>query len=803
MPDESKPAVPRLYFLNERHQLAPTTEDGGSQPKPVVKEWHSHGKHLQSNIASFRQARKASPDPTAHRRLYILAEGPKSLEKISDSKKAEGGKLENKINLAGKQSQEISRLGFDLLATTSEGKAIVHATDERIEQMAQSLARLEELRTRDKNRWAHIETLSEIPKEYKTSLKWWGSPSMGTLLRATIDLQPFLTRAEVEMVIKAIRSRLQDGEKLNRAGMEFSGRSWFSGVLLAKTVVDLAAKFQAIFSVHPPLVAIAAAPPKRPSAKTSSPRSSRQTPQFDFHALPCVAVLDTGVPSEHLLLAPYRRPGYARPDGTSGEVQDAHGSLVASRIVFGDFEHNPDMSKDALIGDCSFFDVRVGNGQSEGGDSHIDPEAINQAVGIVTGTAPDIRVFNLSIDSKWPLESFEGSHRDAWLRRLEDLDNRAFSEDILFVVAAGNSRAGLVPEPPYPHHFDLPQWRLGAWSRCFNALTCGGASHQNPSDAVAKEDGAPCPFTRAGPGFARSPKPDIAASAGNCGPDYNYQAGTGMGVWCCNDSGLWEDHAGTSFAAPLVSREAARTFTFLQRKCDTGARPFAALVKAVLALHAKRPIDLSRAVEKLAEKTLGYGEVKFEDIESPNSRRAVFLWQGIIGDEGEILNVELPLPGTWVQSAAKPVLRLIVSWDTPVHHAAEHVWACRKVLPTMRPAGNMDALQFKIRTPSGYPLVEKRFELHGDDVRRNLQNRDNCLLELKYTTQEMAPYPGLLEFSPQQRVAIAYELFDESEKPVSPHPHIQHLPIAIDGTLNRLSTLVPSARQAVSMKVPL
>lgn len=798
MPHDSKAIVPRQYFLNERHQLVPTAREGGRQPQPVLGvNWQSRGDSLSKSLETFRTARRTSPDPSSRRRLFIVAKPPSGLAKSSTSQQAEEGKLESKVDLAGKDSQIIGRIGFDLLAVTKDGSAIVHATDERIEQMVQSLNRLGELGTRDKNRWAHVTRLFEIPAEYKTSLDWWGTPDKQDALEVIVDLQPFLTRPEVEQVIKAITSRLKDGEKLKRSGTEFTGRKWLAGAMRFKTIVDLAKNFQAIYSIHPPLVAVTTATKQRSRARSPSALKVLALQTVDGRTLPCVAVLDTGIPSDHICLGPYRR-GEVIGEGTSGAIHDSHGSLVASRVVFGDVVCDDGLPSDDLVGACSIYDVNVGDGPGK-----IYPDAIDHAIGVVTASARDIRVFNLSFDSEEALDTYENSYRDAWLRRLADLDNRAFSEDLLFVVAAGNSGRGIRPSSPYPRHIDDPQWALRAWSRCFNALTCGGtADRPDPGDGVASEPGAPSPFTRIGPGFANSRKPDFSAHAGNCGPTYQYSPGTGQGVWCCNDSGLWEDHSGTSFAAPLLAREAARTFAFLQKRCDAGARPFAALVKAVLALNGRRPLDLSQPVKKLADKTVGFGAVRFEDIESANAGRAAFLWQGIIGSEDEVLTVELPLPGSWVESAESPVLRLISAWDTPVNPAAEHVWACRKVELTLRPAGGLDALRFKGRNASGYPLVERHYELDGD-VRSELVNHDNCLLELKYSRQGMAEYPpGFLEFSPQQRVAIAYELYDESESAVSPHSAIQALPIAVQGTLNRLSTIVPAARHAISIRVP-
>jgi hypothetical protein len=65
---------------------------------------------------------------------------------------------------------------------------------------------------------------------------------------------------------------------------------------------------------------------------------------------------------------------------------------------------------------------------------------------------------------------------------------------------------------------------------------------------------------------------------------------------------------------------------------------------------------------------------------------------------------------------------------------------------------------------------------------------DLWVLELSYE-QIAEDFPGI-EFSPQQRVAFAAELFDSGEEPVSPQAAVQNLTIA--SSMQRLS--VPAAR---------
>ncbi len=788
MPGDGTPGKPRLYFLNERHQLAPGEKSGGGRATEVRGlDWQSHGVSLNQNLTDLRAVRHRSGDPSGTRRAYVLARAPESISRTSSAKDAENGEKSEPVDLAKGDSRIIERLGFDLLAVCKDGTVIVHATDERMEQIANSLHHLADLPQRAKNAWARLNRFEEIPVEFKASIDWWPDSSENGPVEAIIDLQAYLTRDEVDDVIKAIAGHLEPGEKLRKIGREFSGRTWILANMTSKSIIRMVQSFQSVFSIHPPLFAISSAP-RMPGL---SARHAGPSPTHYRQTLPVVAVVDTGIPDDHCLLADFIR-GRVTGDGAGDGVADSHGCYVASRVVFGDVECRRGDPADELIPACQVHDVNVGYGIRR-----IHAPAVWDAMRTVSNSAPDVRVFNLSIDAATDVDSLDGGFRDAWLRHIADLDNLIFSDDILVIVAAGNSDPGVIPRPSYPRNFGDPQWRLRAWSRCFNALTCGGTADRLSPDGVASELGAPSPFCRTGPGFANSPKPDFAAHAGNCGPSYRYARGSGMGVWGCNEEGLWEDDAATSFAAPILARDAARCLSLLQEHCEAGTRPFACLVKACLAMHAQRPAFTNKSLEKLASHTLGFGRVDFGRIEQQLDDRAVFLWQGILNEEGELLALELPLPGEWIDRAERPELRLIAAWDTPVNPGVPSVWACRKVEVTLRRENGADAMKQRTKARGrAYPLFQRVYHLDAAH-----SERDACLLELSYTTQDMAPLPaGALDFSPQQRIGLAYSLVDRGQSPVSPHAYVQALPVA--ATLNTISSALPRSRQAVRLRVP-
>jgi hypothetical protein len=69
-------------------------------------------------------------------------------------------------------------------------------------------------------------------------------------------------------------------------------------------------------------------------------------------------------------------------------------------------------------------------------------------------------------------------------------------------------------------------------------------------------------------------------------------------------------------------------------------------------------------------------------------------------------------------------------------------------------------------------------------------------LELEY--RETADYSPGIDFTPQQRVAFAAELFDAGETPLSPQGFLQALPIA--ATMTRLSIQPVVVRNPVIIK---
>lgn len=788
MPQNTINVNPKNFFLNEQHELARGERPGGGRiPEFVGVNWRTKGTRLSQSIARVRDSVRRSSDPLRESRYFVLARPTTGLEKKSvDKRKAQAGKLAVNVDYSLDDSRVFGRLGLDLIQVNKDGSATVHALPGRLESLMHSAQMLEGLGRREQARWATLDSFESVPHEFILDRDWLNDIRPKSHVDTLIELQPLLTTVEVDQVARAVSEMLrrQQGELLRAIGTDFSGRRWLRGTLLRESLLTLAKSFFSIQSIHPPLFAafLSPSPPPR-TQRTVSRAASPPAQRLD---LPCVAILDTGVPNDHIRLNAYRRGSYVAPPPAVGAPAGDHGSMVASRVVFGDLDCSSGPPSN-LLGQCSFYDVNIALD-----NRRTDEKSVLPALEAIVGVAPDVRVFNLSIDNLRALDLEPPITRREKLILVQDLDNFIFARDVLVVVAAGNSPQGIQPATPYPRHMDDPQWALGTWSRSFNALTCGSCIESLHPDGVATEVGAPSPFSRVGPGLCDSPKPDLSDHGGNGNAGYNFQPG--MGVWGCAASGLWEDQSGTSLAAPLLARQAAIALRFLQQFCEQGTRPFAVTAKAYLALSAVPP-QLSSSLIPLARRTLGKGKASAAQLQNPRRDKAMILWQGVLDAPGELIRVQLPMPRAWLAEAAAPRLRLITAWDSPANAAVENLWASRKVTAQLRVRLNTEAISGSRTSHRTYPLFERTFDLNN--LPQNVTPIDDFWL-LEFSYEQIAEYSPTLTFSPQQRVAFAAELFDEAAQPVSPQLMLQALPTA--ASMTRFSAVAQPIQTPVILK---
>jgi hypothetical protein len=503
MPSAKNP-TPVNFYLNEQHELSREERKGGGRfPQYYGIDWAAKGQRINAALESVRTAMAASHDPLRDLHYFVMAKPVQEILKKSKNKRlAPEGVITERVRFDESDSRIFRRLGMDLVEVTPEGSAIVHIEPERIKQLVATTQRLGDVGAREQARWASVDDFGVIPVELRLDDSWVRSLRPQSTTNAVVEFQPLLSRTDVEVLLRSIGALLRPDRKeaITSLGTDFSGRYWARGWITPESLKSIAKTFYCVQTLHSPLTSLIVASKVRDGVPRVQPSVAQ--PLADLTALPTVAVLDTGVPADHSILARYRRGTFVAPN-SSGQALGDHGSFVASRVVFGDIDSR-DRTPATNAGSCRYYDVLVATSVDE-----IDNKSVALAIQAVVGTAPDVRVFNLSFDTRLPLDQMAFTDKRENLLLVQDLDNLIFRDDILVIVSAGNSPKGVPPATPYPGHYDDPNWQLGAWARGFNSLACGSFVDKLATDGLVKNVGWPSPFTRAGPGLCNSPKPDF------------------------------------------------------------------------------------------------------------------------------------------------------------------------------------------------------------------------------------------------------------------------------------------------------
>ena len=275
--------------------------------------------------------------------------------------------------------------------------------------------------------------------------------------------------------------------------------------------------------------------------------------------LPVVAVVDTGVDPKHKLLKPWLagRETYVLP----ADTDYLHGSFVAglvagSRAINGGDTHFP--AAQSRILDIAAL-ATTGNTTAD--------EMIN-AITESLKKHPEVKVWNCSFGSRYPGDP------DEFGQLARELDALSDKYGVLFVIAAGNFDSVPLRAWPNPPDFGGKD-RISLPAESVRGLTVGSVAHVDAHVAA----GSPSPFSRRGPGPAKTPKPDITHRGGNQDVAGNFG---GAGVCSLLPDGRIGESIGTSFATPLAATLAANAWQVMEQQ-GHAVRPD--MVKALM-IHA-------------------------------------------------------------------------------------------------------------------------------------------------------------------------------------------------------------------------
>lgn len=316
----SPPITPRTFFLNEQHELAHAERAGGGRPAQYgTIDWAAKGVEISAALTASRKAIRESKDPLRERHYFLVAKPVPNVPKVTkNEKRSPTGLFDEETQYAGEHSRVFRRLGMDLLDVNADGIATVHATTERFDRLLATASALAREGVQERARWATIARFDPIPASFRVDRSWVDGLPRSTTVDVIVELQPLLSRLEMEEILASLSNLLRRDldEALTGTGTDFSGRRWYRGKMRHAALVDVAEHFFSIQSLHPPHVTAVNAPKLHRKREEAAPTVGAQ-PLPDVSTLPTVAILDTGVPIGHVELAPYRRGTYQHPDAYS------------------------------------------------------------------------------------------------------------------------------------------------------------------------------------------------------------------------------------------------------------------------------------------------------------------------------------------------------------------------------------------------------------------------------------------------------------------------------------------------------
>lgn len=388
---------------------------------------------------------------------------------------------------------------------------------------------------------------------------------------------------------------------------------------------------------------------------------------------PRVGILDSGIVTNHPLLAPAVGGTQSFIPGQDASDTHGHGTHVAGITLYGDVAKA--VMDNAFVPSFWICSGRILDDNAESDSCFVE----NQIIEAVRQFHADYqcRVFNLSFgDINKP---YLGGHIRSLSQTLDVLSREL---DVLFVVSTGNVPRdhlnGLEWKNGYPEYLKQDEWSIIDPAPALNVLTVGSLARydQNhrmlryPNDAgevpIARHT-QPSPFTRRGPSVGNAIKPELVAFGGNWALNTlgNHISSLHLGEVTTNRTftadGLFKDACGTSFSAPHVTHLAAKILCEIPEASQN-------LLRALLVAHARLP---DGSDEMFPDKSnlrniLGYGAIDQTALNRSLGNEVTLIAEGTLADKRHHF-YEIPIPDDFISQGKRDrELTVSLAYTAPV-----------------------------------------------------------------------------------------------------------------------------------------
>lgn len=390
-----------------------------------------------------------------------------------------------------------------------------------------------------------------------------------------------------------------------------------------------------------------------------------------------IGVIDSGLTSGHPLLAPVVVGEFGVPAHLGTDDERRHGTSVAGIATYGSIAEQLNVGQ--LQPHFRIASAKVVNGHGHFADERPVPAIIEEAVRRLHGDY-GCRVINISLaDAKRTV----GRRPSNWATIL---DNLARELDLVILISAGNgtsasiriANGGIAAYPGYMLETDN---RLYEPASAVSAVVVSSLAHGNgltqqdaefPDIVALTATHDPSPFSRCGPGYRESVKPDLAEYGGTAvwlgfaGTVTANRDSCGVLTLDANyTQNLLSYRHGTSFAAPAASFKAA---SIRQAFPNSGAN----MVRALLALSADHPDQLLiRAAGTGRREHLrfaGYGVANAERAMLSDDVRPVLFAEDTLGID-RFAVYEVPIPPNFQTEKGIRHIRVALAFDPPTRNS--------------------------------------------------------------------------------------------------------------------------------------
>jgi hypothetical protein len=396
-----------------------------------------------------------------------------------------------------------------------------------------------------------------------------------------------------------------------------------------------------------------------------------------------ICVVDTGVAAANPFLERVLRADISRSfvDGFTADTDAAgHGSGVASLAAY----YQIDITPGGTNAPSAFIaSARIANDEGQLDTPFTDEDGIQRVreARLLSNILKDVvqhfrplgvRLFVLSfniVGHIWSQATQRLVPRNSWVART--IDQLSRDHDVVFVAITGNIPPSDVQDfhgsHPYPAYLLQPLAKLLDPGHAALAVTAGSIAQSErvivaPAVPIAQEN-QPSPFTRTGPGFDDSIKPDFVERGGNLVIEPRsgvcHNAGTNVIMASGRLTPPLQHANGTSYAGPRIGNHLA---SILRDMRSAVAEPTAPLLRAFLGLSADTPSGQPSAALDDSLACIGYGLPDAVRATECAGHSIVLFYEGSISaDQVALFRVPVPVE---IRESGRVLKRLTVAIAT-------------------------------------------------------------------------------------------------------------------------------------------